>query len=374
MKNLISIITYFTIQFFLVPIICGQDDISKHSQISKSITLKQQLIIGKDENGDPNHIFYKPRCVTRDEKGNIYLLDSGNYRIQVFDNEGKFRLSFGKKGEGPGEFLAMNIIKYLNDQKLYVIDNRLRRISIFEANGNFKHSFNTKGIYQDIIMLKNGNIVAANLQFREDHRPIHIFDQRGNLIDRFGTVEEPSPGYFEKTKSFPRLVSELSYAHSFHLAVDSTDNIYYSQSNPYNIKKYDSHGTFINSFGKKWDLDFNYYPNKKRIDGRIISGLPKILAAAGNISIFDNKYIFIQIIDAQDKKRWIDVYNLDGKYVTSYSFYFHNINLPKGGASYSNLNDKNFYYLIGAPNAWPFLTIYSHNLKEMLQNDNFYNQ
>lgn len=52
-----------------------------------------------------------------DEKGNIYIGDRRNNRIQVFDQNGKFKISLKfQKGEGPGEvqiftaFLSLSLI------------------------------------------------------------------------------------------------------------------------------------------------------------------------------------------------------------------------------------------------------------------------
>ena len=39
-----------------------------------------------------------------DSEENIFVLDGGNCRIQKFDREGRFLQSFGRKGQGPGEF------------------------------------------------------------------------------------------------------------------------------------------------------------------------------------------------------------------------------------------------------------------------------
>ena len=37
------------------------------------------------------------------QDGRIYVLDSKNFKIYIFNKEGKFISSFGRRGEGPGE-------------------------------------------------------------------------------------------------------------------------------------------------------------------------------------------------------------------------------------------------------------------------------
>ena len=59
--------------------------------------------IGELETEDENIAFHIPSDIVIDEQGNIYILDSGNHRIQKFDPEGNYLASFGRKGQGPGE-------------------------------------------------------------------------------------------------------------------------------------------------------------------------------------------------------------------------------------------------------------------------------
>ncbi|MCX6575401.1 MAG: 6-bladed beta-propeller [Candidatus Aminicenantes bacterium] len=50
--------------------------------------------------------FNEPSDIVRDSAGSLYILDSGNNRIQKLNSEGKFIKTIGRKGQGPGEFQA----------------------------------------------------------------------------------------------------------------------------------------------------------------------------------------------------------------------------------------------------------------------------
>ena len=60
--------------------------------------------IGDIESEDDNVLFYMPSDIAFDNQGNIYVLDSGNHRIQKFSADGKYIASIGRKGQGPAEF------------------------------------------------------------------------------------------------------------------------------------------------------------------------------------------------------------------------------------------------------------------------------
>ena len=49
-----------------------------------------------------------------DSEGNFYVLDRRAAYIRIFDSEGRFQRSFGKKGQGPGEFQAPHIFRNLS--------------------------------------------------------------------------------------------------------------------------------------------------------------------------------------------------------------------------------------------------------------------
>src|SRR5207245_6856690 len=54
--------------------------------------------------GSGNGQLDDPRGVVVDTKGNLYVVDSGNNRIQEFDSNGKLIRTWGSFGKGDGQF------------------------------------------------------------------------------------------------------------------------------------------------------------------------------------------------------------------------------------------------------------------------------
>jgi len=98
--------------------------------------LEEDLSIGNEE--DENYLFYRARDIQVDTEGNIYVLDSGNHRLQIFDKDGKYFRSIGKRGQGPGEFSQPSCLQ-LDDEtgNIFVADFRSMTIIIFEKEGKY---------------------------------------------------------------------------------------------------------------------------------------------------------------------------------------------------------------------------------------------
>ncbi len=98
---------------------------------TERIELVEDLVIGP-RGDDTNYTFYRPRGLTVDGEGRIYVLDTGNHRIQVFNEEGRYLRTIGHEGEGPGEFQSPGSIAATGNRLLVtdMWDARLRAWSL----------------------------------------------------------------------------------------------------------------------------------------------------------------------------------------------------------------------------------------------------
>lgn len=86
--------------------------------------------------GNGEGAFHGPEGVCFDPAGRIYVVDSGNNRVQKFDENGSFILQFGRKGEYEGELSKPTDVAVRGD-RVYVTDTGNRRIAVFDDSGNF---------------------------------------------------------------------------------------------------------------------------------------------------------------------------------------------------------------------------------------------
>ena len=91
--------------------------------------------------------FDDPVDVAVDGEGDVYILDGGNFRIQVMNERGRFLRKWGGKGMGDGRFndpVALAISP--DDDFLVVLDRDPARVQVFSPDGSFLLSFAGKRI------------------------------------------------------------------------------------------------------------------------------------------------------------------------------------------------------------------------------------
>lgn len=79
--------------------------------------------------------FNAPTNVAVDRKGNVYVSDTWNYRVQILSPEGKFLRAFGAQGDRPGEFIRPKGIAVDSEDHIYVADAEFNNFQILSPEG-----------------------------------------------------------------------------------------------------------------------------------------------------------------------------------------------------------------------------------------------
>jgi len=149
----------------------------------------------------------KPASVTVDENGDrIYVVDIGgpsssNHRVRIYDaRTGNHLFDIGKRGDGPGEFNLPRDMAIGKNGELYVVDGGNFRIQVFDHDGKYLRSFGQIGKQlgsfgrpKEIASDKDGNIYVIDAAFGN----FQIFNPEGELLMFIGQrSNEPLPGNY----------------------------------------------------------------------------------------------------------------------------------------------------------------------------------
>jgi hypothetical protein len=160
------------------------------------LDLQEEISIGRDD--DKNYLFWLIRDIQIDDEGRIYVGDTRNGRIQVFERTGKYVKTIGRQGQGPGEFAQPTILRVLpRANRIYVDDKGTLRISIFNLLGNYRGSVPTQNsIVLDYYPLETSELIAA-LSVVSDSAltDTHLLAK----IDNKGTIVKESKRFLSNT-------------------------------------------------------------------------------------------------------------------------------------------------------------------------------
>jgi sugar lactone lactonase YvrE len=114
--------------------------------------------------------FAKPAGVAVDKEGNVYVSDTWNTRIQVFDADGMFIRTFGEAGDGPGYLARPKGISIDGDGHVWVADSVQDRVQVFTPEGRLRIYMGDHGMLPgqfqsiaNVLIDKNNRVLTTEL-------------------------------------------------------------------------------------------------------------------------------------------------------------------------------------------------------------------
>jgi len=176
--------------------------------------------------------------------GEVFVADSRNGRIQVFDLDGQFKRAFGKPGEGVGELgRPMNLT--VRNGELYVPEYFNDRIQVFALDGTPKriidrpvesgNGFNAPG---GVAVAGNGDLFVVDFY---NHRVLHL-GADGSFVRQWGATGEAGSGG-----------GEFSYPTDAALGADGT--LYVADGYADRVQAFAPDGGLLSKWGGPFAMD-----------------------------------------------------------------------------------------------------------------------
>ncbi len=195
--------------------------------------------------------FSQPQSIAVDEKGNVYITDLGNKRVQKFSSVGDYIDQWGQGGKESGDFYHPSGIA-VSEESVYVVDRDLHRIQKFTLDGNFTAEWGIKG-------KGNGQFLFPSNVATGPEGSVYVVDTGNNRIQKFTSDGEyvlsiGSSGLYDGQFIAPVGID-----------VDDKGNIVVTDKGHGKIEKFNSTGNLIESFS--FDAhDYDFSPTGIEID------------------------------------------------------------------------------------------------------------
>jgi len=121
-----------------------------------------------------------PRDIALNTDGNLYVVDGGNFRVQVFTTEGEYVRKIGGIGVRTGEFSRPKGIDTDSDGNVYVSDAAFGNFQIFDPSGQLLLFVGDRSETPDPAKF----MLPAGLAIDEDDR-VYMVDQFFRKVDVF---------------------------------------------------------------------------------------------------------------------------------------------------------------------------------------------
>lgn len=149
----------------------------------------EDLSIGVAE-GDENYMFGSLIYFNTYEGGNFYINDWDRKRIQKYDSQGKYLLTIGREGQGPGEFQNVWHPRFDNEKNMYVSDIVSHRISFFNKEGKSLKQIKTPSDFDNIYINSKGFFICTKSKILEDEAIFRYMQIFGLFDDKFDPIVE----------------------------------------------------------------------------------------------------------------------------------------------------------------------------------------
>lgn len=149
-----------------------------------------QFLAKFGQRGSADGQFNFPTNVALDRAGRIYVTDTMNFRVQVFDPDYKFVDAFGRQGNRFGQFLKPKGIALDGFENIYVVDSDFDNFQIFDQKRRLLMFLGGMGQVPGTFWLPAGIHI-------DRHNQIYVADQNNRRIQVFQllsgeTVEPPA--------------------------------------------------------------------------------------------------------------------------------------------------------------------------------------
>jgi len=285
-------------------------------------SLEEELTIG-GEDKDSEPLFIDITYVRVDYEENIYVLDSRDCQIKVFDKNGKHIRKIGRKGQGPGEMQFPTMMDIVSGKEIMICDLRNNRISFYSLQGELLKEVSKGTFFRLFTPMPDSNknfVGSMRFQIKEKRiDELRKFDQNFKPIFTIGKLEytdEPNVVY-----PYPPFIL---------YTVLKDDKVLWGNWLHYQLQIVDEAGRVTRKIIK------DYVPViipdeekerdiKERFEGVVPPGIkiifPKYYPAFWHLSTDDEGRTFVQTFEKTEAgSHYFDVFDSEGKYIAKIPF------------------------------------------------------
>lgn len=190
-------------------------------------------------NGEGNGQFRNPYELAVDSKGNVWVSDAFNDRVQEFNGKGEYLKQFGSKGKGNGQLEYPYGLAVDSKGNVWVADSENERVEEFNEKGEYLKQFGSKGSGKGqfdflfgIAIDSKGNVWVTSVDFVNR---VEEFNEKGELLKEFGKGGSGNGEFSEP----------------YGIAIDAEGHVWVTDYGNDRVEEFTESGEYLRQFGSK---------------------------------------------------------------------------------------------------------------------------
>jgi len=177
-----------------------------------------------------------PKGIVLDGKGDVMVADEGNFRVDVFKENGEFVKSFGSYGSKAGQFVEVKGVAVDSKGNIWAVDQGNDWVEEFNEKGEYIKTVGSAGSGTGQLKEPKGIAIDA-------HNNVWITDFGNNRVEEFNEKGE-----------FVRTVGSSGsgngqFAGPRELAVDRSGYVWVTDAGNNRVEEFNEKGEFLKTFG-----------------------------------------------------------------------------------------------------------------------------
>jgi len=174
--------------FLFAALVFGQAHAAGGGGAIRKVSLEEVLSIG----GLEDQKLFQWTGVATDGAGNIYILDAMDYSLKKFGPDGRLLKKAGRKGQGPGEFMAPRLLA-CSGERLYATDQNVFGIYVFDRELRFLEKIPCPSLILALAALGDGRLAVAVMGMASPGK-VMVLDADGRELSAFVPAGGPGQG------------------------------------------------------------------------------------------------------------------------------------------------------------------------------------
>jgi RHS repeat-associated protein len=195
------------------------------------------LQFGKE--GSENGQFNAPKGLALDSKGNVWIANDGNSKVEEYGPEGKFIKSIGSYGTGTGQFKNPKGVAIDSKNDVWVADTGNSRLEEYNEKYELVRTVGKLGTEEGAFNEPKGIAV-------DSHNNVWVVDTNNNRVQEFNEKGELIKGAFGEKGTGK---GQFTEAHD--IFVDSKGNIWVSDTGNNRVEEFNSEKKWVATIGEK---------------------------------------------------------------------------------------------------------------------------